>query len=557
MISLFKTSLLIILTVQFQYVDGNQRIVHVSEFISDDEDSISSGEDDNSLICCVYGNCSCSSLDHALAHLTSNVLINITTDVTLSRSLVRVSDHENVSIIGHNNPTVRCRIFGGINFTFCSNCIFQGITWDGCGTESGAGLMLANSYNIAISNCSFQHSKGPAVLLSEMSGDVNINHCNFVHNNHYKGHGAAIHYSSSNGVSTHNKLPMFTISDRNFVHNYAKSLVYIESTVTKHDNNINFLSVKFSDNHGVSVYAVNHNLYLKGSISFQSNTAENGAGIYISDHSTVIFGENSDVVFTQNSAKHRGSGRGFGGAIFLRDHSNVIFDNNCMATFSDNEATNGGAICCEVSSNITFKSTSKVTFNHNTARLGGAVLSCNNSRVIFDGNSTASFNSNIANGLGRGITSYDNSLISFEGNSSPVFSNNVANGRGGAICSYDNSSIAFVWNSSPAFSNNTVNKYDAGAIYSYDHCYIFFEGNSSPVFSNNYAVWRGGAIYSYDHCYIFFEGNSSPVFSNNYAVRYGGAINSGYYSYMFFEESSSPMFNNNKAAKDGWSNILC
>ena len=321
MISLFKTSLLIILAVQLQYVDGNQRIVHVSELISDDEDFFTSGEDDNSLICCVYGNCSCSSLDHALANLTSNVLINITTDVTLS-SLVTVSDFENVSIIGHNNPTVNCRNVVEIHFAFCNNCIFQCITWDGCGNENGAGLMLANSFNITIGNCSFQHSKSPAVLLSEVSGDVIINHCNFIHNNHYKGHGAAIHYSSSNGVSTHNKLPVFTISDSNFVYNYAKSLVYIESSVTKHDNNINFLSVKFCDNHGVSVYAVNHNLYLNGSILFQNNTAGNGTGIYISDHSTVVFGENSDVTFTQNSAKHRGSG----GAIFLRDHSNVICD---------------------------------------------------------------------------------------------------------------------------------------------------------------------------------------------------------------------------------------
>ena len=145
-----------------------------------------------------------SSLDHALANLT-NVLINITTDVTLS-SLVSASDLENVSIIGHNNPTVNCTVFGVIHFTFCNNCIFRGITWDGCGTENGAGLMLTDSSKITINNCSFQHSKGPAVLLSEMSGDVNINHCNFLHSNQYKGHGAAIHYSSiaSNGVSSHN-----------------------------------------------------------------------------------------------------------------------------------------------------------------------------------------------------------------------------------------------------------------------------------------------------------------------------------------------------------------
>ena len=536
-------SLLILttLTILVQCTGGSQRIVHVSELVSDHEDLITSGEDDNSLICCVYGNCSCSSLDHALANLTSNVLLNITTDVTLS-SLVRVSDLENVSIIGHNNPTVNCMVFGGIHFVYCNNCIIRGITWDGCGAETGAGLMLKNSFNITISNCSFQHSKGPAVLLSKVSGNVNINYCNFLNNNHYRGHGAAIHYSSSNGVSSHNNLPAFTISDCYFTYNYAESLVYIENTVTEHNNKITFLSTNFCDNHGISVYAINHKLYLKGNILFQKNTAVYGPGIYISDHSTVIFGENSKATFAQNFAMTNG------GTILLINHLNIIFDKNSMATFSNNEAIYGGAIYCEVSSNITFKSTYKVIFNHNSAESGGAVFSYNNSCVIFDGNSTASFNSNIANhdGLGGAIYSQDNSLISFEGNSSPVFSNNVADGRGGAICSCDNSSVTFVENSSPIFSNNTINKFDTGAIFCYNHCYIFFEGNSSPVFSNNSAPMDGGAIYSDKYSYIFFEENSHPVFSVNIASR-GGAISSYNNVFILFKGNSTPVFRNNRA----------
>ena len=287
---------------------------------------VTSGEDHNSLTCCVYGNCSYSSLDHALANLTSNVLINITTDVILS-SLVTVSDLENISIIGHNNPTVNCTVFGGMHFTFCNNCIIQGITWDGCDTENVAGLMLTDAFNITIGNCSFQRSKGPAVWLSEVLGDVNINHCNFLLNNLYRGHGAAIHYSSSNGVSSHNKLPAFTISDCNFTYNYAESLVYIENTVTEHNNNITFLSANFCDNHGISVYAINYNLYLSGNILFQNNTAEKGTGFYITDHSTITFGENSKAMFAQNFAMTNG------GTILVRNYSNVIFDKNSMAKF--------------------------------------------------------------------------------------------------------------------------------------------------------------------------------------------------------------------------------
>ena len=216
-------NLVIILTILIQYVVGYQRIVQVSELFSDDEDFFTSGDDDFST-CCVYGNCSCNSLDHALSHLTSNVLINITTDVTLSLP-TKALDLKNVSIIGHNNPTVNCRKVGALHFTFCHNCIIRGITWDGCGTKAEPGLNLSFSSNITIQNCYFQHSIGQAVILSEVIGDVNINHCQFVYNSHYRGHGAAVHYSSSN-VTNHLQ-SLLTISNCNFTNNKgAKSLVY-------------------------------------------------------------------------------------------------------------------------------------------------------------------------------------------------------------------------------------------------------------------------------------------------------------------------------------------
>ena len=295
------SNFLIILTVLelVQYSDGNQRIVDVSDLISDNEDFIASGEDDNNQICCVYGNCSCSSLNQALANLTSNVLINITTNVTLS-SLVIIPDIVNVTVIGHNNPTVNCKDFGRVHFTSCDNCAIQGITWDGCGTDDHTepGLKLSNSSNINIKNSLFRYSKGQALLLSEITGDVNIDHCDFVYNSHYKGHGVAIHYSSSNVTNG----SVFTISDCNFAYNSANSLVYTENNISKHKNNISFCSAKFCHNQGVSVYAANENIILNGKIVFHNNTAEEGTGIYISDHSTVTFGETSDVTFTQNSA---------------------------------------------------------------------------------------------------------------------------------------------------------------------------------------------------------------------------------------------------------------
>ena len=529
-------SLVFTLAILDNYVDGNQRIVYVSKLTSD------KGYHNGTYTCCVYGNCSCTSLDHALAYLTSNVLINITTDVTLS-SLVTVSDLENVLIIGHNNPTVNCTMFGGIHLNFCYNCIFQGIVWNGCGNNSidyhtEPGLKLSNSSNITISNCSFQHSKGQAILLSEVSGNVNINHCNFVNNYHYRGHGAAIYYSSSNGASSHNKHPVFTISDCNFAYNYAKSLVHFENTISVKDyNNITLRSAKFSHNQGISVYAANQNVHLNEINTFKNNTAKNGTGIYISDYSTVIFGENSNITFIKSFVNFSG------GTIFLKNYSSIIFDQNSLTTFNANKATLGGAIYSEVGSNVTFKATSKVMFSDNFAKQdGGAIYSCNNSCLSFEGNSAVLFSNNRA-GLSGGAMFVYNSFIFFVGKSTTTFNNNTAS-DGGAICSHYSSHMVFEGNSTAEFNYNVATHY-GGALLSH-YSKMSFEGFSFTTFDYNIAK-RGGAVASTYYSYISFKGNSTTVFSNNTANNSGGAIYLGSYNNIFFEGNPSLVFNNNNA----------
>ena len=282
---LSRISVAIILAVIITSVKGNKTIVYVSELF---------GEARNNTFCCVYGNCSCNSLDYALANLTSNVLINITTDVTLS-SLTKPSNIENVSIVGHNNPTVNCTNVGGIQFNFCHNCIIQGIIWHGCGSENfdtnvEPGLKLSYSSNMTIQNCSFQHSVGQAVVLSEVTGDVNINHCQFVHNSHYRGHGAAVHFLSNN-VTNYPQL-LFKINHCNFSYNEgAKSLVYIENKNSEQNNSIFLYHFSFCHNQGTSIYVVNQKLNFHGNILFLNNTAEYGAGIHISNKSAITFGK--------------------------------------------------------------------------------------------------------------------------------------------------------------------------------------------------------------------------------------------------------------------------
>ena len=530
--------LVIILTIVIQYVDGYQRIVQVSELFSDDEDFFTSGDGDF-FTCCVYGNCSCNSLDYALAQLTSNLLINITTDATLS-SIAKVSDFENVAIIGHSKPTVNCRKVGGMHFTFCHNCIIKGIIWDGCGTKAEPGLKLSYSSNITIQNCSFQHSIGPAVVLSEVT-DVNINHCQFVYNSHYRGHGAAVHYSSSN--ATNHLQPLLTIKNCNFTNNKgAKSLVYIENRISEHADNVMLYYSKFCHNQGTSIYVINQKLSLSGKLLFQNNTAKNGTGIYITNHSTVIFGRNSNVEFIQNFADHNG------GVIFLCKHSTVLFNENSKIRFNYNKATIG-TVYSRASSNVTFTGTCMVEFNNNTAtEYGAAIYSFNNSHVIFANNSKVIFSGNLAyakSHYGKIIYSENYGRISLEDNSSTALSNNV----GGAIYSCNNSHISFEDNSSTIFGSNTADC--GGAIYSCNNSHISFEDNSSTNFFNNIAENDGGAICSNDNSHISFEDNSSIIFGNNTAGDDGGVIFSRYDGHILFLEGSSTMFKNNTAEYGG------
>ena len=391
MIPFLRISLFILfIFVQYVY-SADQRIIHVSE-LSSDNTFTTGGE--NGSICCVYGNCTCNSLDHALANLTSNVLINITSDVMLA-SLVKLSNLENVLIVGYNNPTVNCNNVAGVHFAFCRNCIIEGITWNECGMGAEninnytiPGLALSYSTNVTIKNCFFQYSKGQAVLLSAVSGNVNISHCSFTHNSHYRGHGAAIHYSSSN--LTNCPQISFTISDCSFMYNkHAKSLVYIENGILGCNNSIIFQSSKFCHNQGSSVYVISQNIYFTKILLFQNNTGKNGTGIYIRDHSNIVFSENSDVSFSQNLANLSN------GIVFSSNKSNIIFDKNSVATFDGNKATDG-VIYSEINSSIIFQANCNVTFQSNQAKCyGAAIYTYSNSNVTFTGNSIIAFINNV------------------------------------------------------------------------------------------------------------------------------------------------------------------
>ena len=113
---------------------------------------------------------------------------------------------------------------------------------------------------------------------------------------------------------------MLTINNCNFTRNKcSKSYIYIN----KRNNEYTYFILNdsiFLGNKGTPIFVLNHKLCLNGKNSFQNNRARNGTGIYISDHSTIVFGASSNVAFMQNSTDNNGA------AIFLTNHSNILVD---------------------------------------------------------------------------------------------------------------------------------------------------------------------------------------------------------------------------------------
>ena len=563
---------------------------------------------------CLTETCSCNKLEDALNTNITNI-VNITDKVMTLSSAIKVNYYQqNISIIGHHNLTVICVNGGRLELHHHYYLIIEGINWIGCGgySENLTPVILISShdinyrdYTITIQNCSFQHSITPEISYFERN-DLNISfsHCNFINSNSHRGQGAAIYFSSHKGK--------VTVNNSNFSFNgVAKSIIYINSSAKAYINNSNFYN-----NQGVSVYLSEYStLHIYGKVLFENNVAENGAGIYISDHSTIVFDTNSSTKFSYNNATN--------GTIHSVASSNVTFKGSCEVIFDHNSATQyGAAIYSFNNSHITFTGKSKVkfinnfiplsgikqqlggiifsdtysylsfednsitVFSNNIADFGAAIYSLYNSNVIFKHNSSVKFNDNsprscgtLTSSLFSTITFNDNTNVTFSVNAVLCTSNPYDESLASAICSFKNADIIFSGHSVITFFNNKADRGGAVAIfesnvYIEEYSIINFNSNialyssggafecsnnsnvtikdnSNVTFNNNKASQNGGAIYSYDMCQIIFKGNSTSTFANNNA-RYNGGVTLGIQiSTMIFEGNSVVTFDSNTADNGG------
>jgi len=462
---------------------------------------------------------------------SSNNISIITTDGVLS-SYVTVEGLENITIIGHGNPVVKCNDVGIVKFISCKNITIEGIQWEGCGSRDYPGIEFRNSSNVSFKRCSFRNSKGRTASLSEVSGNVYIQNGSF------------------------------------FSNEATESVIYIDSSSSKITGHVYLQDSVFVNNTGVPVYISHTNLHIRGSVLFEDNTAKSGGGIY-SNNSNVTFSDNCFVNFTDNSATVNG------GAIYLTasrilfgatstvdyDIANkngddihnklpeITFGSNSNVKFNSNKASNGGALYCVNSSHITFKGNPSVIFiNNEASKVGGAVY-C--SSTTFDGNSsvTLNFTNNKASGEGGAVSLADFSNITFGANSNVTFTKNTASDNGGALYCMHSSYIIFNGKSSIRFNNNEA-RY-GGAIHCDSSSHITIDGNSNVTFNNNEAGMVGGAVFCWSSSHIKFDGNSRVTFNNNEAYDFGGAIYCAIQCGVIFDATTWVIFINNSAITGG------
>ena len=141
------------------------------------------GGSDNT-ICCVDGECDCSSLSTALNKINGSTTVNITSkSLLLDHDIFVETNREDITIIG-NGVTIMCNYSWSVYFMSCCNVVLEGIIWDRCGRlngENDAAFIVYNTNNTLLINCTFQNARIPAVLIREVA-NVTVIHCSFKEN---------------------------------------------------------------------------------------------------------------------------------------------------------------------------------------------------------------------------------------------------------------------------------------------------------------------------------------------------------------------------------------
>jgi len=189
--------------------------------------TVNTASGNNSAVCCINGECVCSSLSNALFNIASNTAINITSKTVVLRTIANMGPGNltNITVSG-NGATVMCNNRGGVHCESCANVIIEGITWDKCGDQNvgfgAAGITFDTMSNLSLISCTFQYSNHTwAVALYAVSDNILIHNCNFLSNNGSSPGLDIVEYGgiSIYGANSNTSIINVTVIGSNFFHN--------------------------------------------------------------------------------------------------------------------------------------------------------------------------------------------------------------------------------------------------------------------------------------------------------------------------------------------------
>ena len=323
----------------------------------------------DTLECCAYGRCSCSSLALALEQASNNAVIRIVSSISL-RDEVQFGNISNITITGYNSPTIMCDHQGGLLGNHFNTVTIQNIIWSKCNRT-----VINDVSVVRVVNCSFLHCNN--TILTSGVGSVYINNSAFSDQIGHVGISAPfidIHKSNFSRFKNSTlwipaRFEQFlqlsvinvTISDCNFNNNYGYSLRLSGYGIALH---LVVNLSKFSANMKSAVYLHYCNTTVLHSVTFYNNTASdtNGGAISAIHSEIIIFGP---AIFENNSVA------GNGGALYLQSVQISMYE--ASVQFYNNAADNGGAMFLDENSTITTNKSTLMFAGNTAASYGGAV----------------------------------------------------------------------------------------------------------------------------------------------------------------------------------------
>ena len=469
---------------------------------------------------------------------------------TIDVSNITLANLQSINITG-NGSTINCQNNQfGFYFQNVSRVAIRDITLHQCGfdieedlTGFGnftAGIYIADSSNISLSNVRIQSTPGFGLILLRNDGYITITDSHFSenHDSNFKepGGGALIVTSSSQSSN-------YNINNCVFVSNGA-----LRKSTMNHDAVNDLEEIDFSRGGGVNAYFQNHTAGISMNIvdsTFENNSAAYGGAVYlfIKDSAQNVNVALSQSQFRNNTAFERGGGLAAG---YLHGSKTNTLIQVFLCNFTNNTAAEygGGTYVyanpmqgynTQHSSGITFTNTN---WTGNTAMYGSAVYaSPYTARRFYEyGHFPAVLFQNCWLNANKHHSKIDGLLV-LQGRGT-IYSHTINIWLKGEVSFVKNknsglhlfSSILEVEsNSTILFKNNTA--YQGGAIHMEGFSSIYLNDNSNISFDSNIAFDKGTAIYhetpvdptlfSVKNCFVNYIGDyEKPVEERNINLEF-------------------------------------